>query len=219
MQLDQFADTLDSMAARTRRRLHGVVGGLAIAGRLLGHHVRGQRQADGYMEYSAEVLQAPCASIRGGAALVRTEAASAACGRTRGDFYAYVPYMRGARQDACVMRIQHLLLVRCKVTGWPNDEARLAVGTLYDRLTIRAGAGLETKYNDDPAHGACCVPRLLHASQAKLAAGYPWVVHVRQIHCPVVTLSLDTGMSWVTIYKMGYHGVVDSEDVSEQVQT
>jgi hypothetical protein len=218
MQLDQFADALDSMAARTRRRQHGVVGGLAIAGRLRGHHVRGQRQADGYMEYPAEVLQVPCASIRGGAALVRTEAASAACERTRWDFYAYVSYMRGATQDACVMRIQHLLLVRCNVIGWPNDEARLVLGTMYGRLTIRAGTGPETKYNDDHARGACCVPRLLHASQAKLAAGYPWVVHVRQIHCPVVSLQLDTGMSWVTIYKMGHHGVVDSEELSE-VQT
>jgi hypothetical protein len=217
MQLDKFAEALDSMAARTRRRGHGVVGAFAIAGRLLGEHVRGVRQADGSMEYSAEVLHAPCASIRGGAALVRTEAASAARGRTRCDFYAYVPYMRGARQDACVMRIHHLLLVRCKIMGWPNDEARLAVGTLYDQLAIRAGAGLETKYNDDPTQGACCVPRLLYASHAKLAAGYPWVVHVRQIHCPVVFLPLDAGVSWVTIHKMGYHGVVDREDPSEQV--
>jgi hypothetical protein len=43
------------------------------------------------------------------------------------------------------------------------------------------------------------------------------VVHVRQIHCLVVFLPLDTGMSWLTIHKIGYHGVVDREDPSEQV--
>jgi hypothetical protein len=44
-----------------------------------------------------------------------------------------------------------------------------------------------------------------------------WVVHVQQIHCPVVSLPLDTGVSWVTIHKMGYHGVFDRENPSDQV--
>lgn len=207
VQASIFADVLDQMCAKCARRQHSVEGALALAGVLLSSHVSGERRGrGGLLERQASVWHAPCASIGNGAAVIRTQAACQTYGRTNCDFYAYVPFMRGGRQDPCVLRVEHLLLVKCPNMGWPEDEARLAVGTLYDRLAIRRGAGLETAYNDDPDRGACVVPRVLHATKSRIDSGYMWVVHIRQINCPVVYLPTSTDCFWVTFHKMGYHG-------------
>jgi len=207
VQVSILADVLDQMSVKCARRQHRVTGPLAVAGVLLSHHVSGERTGrGGVLERQASVWHAPCASIGNGAAVIRTQAACQSYGRTNCDYYAYVPFMRGRHQDPCVLLVEHLLLVKCPNMGWPNDEARLAVGTLFDRLAKRQGAGLETRYNDDPDNGACVVPHVLHATRSRLEAGYKWAVHIRQIHCPVVFLPASESCFWITFNKMGYHG-------------
>ena len=63
------------------------------------------------------------------------------------------------------------------------------------------GAGLVTKFNDDPKLDARKVPTLLHVS--RLAKSYPWAAHVHQIECPLVRAE---GSLFVTFQKLGFHG-------------
>lgn len=207
LQVDVFADTLDAMMDREGRGQHAVHGALALSGKLRGEHVRTQR-VDGDVQATATVLTADSASIGGGAAVVRTLAASAAHRRTKCDHYAYVPFQRANRHDPCVLEIKQLLLVRCPGLGWRRDTARIAAGTLY-HATILAGPGLEQSYNDDPRQGACRVPTILRVSGSALENGYPWAVHVHQINSPVIALpGSGNAKDFVTFAKLGFHGAL-----------
>ena len=116
-------------------------------------------------------MRAASASIKGGGAVVRTAAGSFAHARTKVDYFAYVPFMRNGKHEPCVMYIKQLLLVRRDGMGWVHNEARIATGILYCNLAIMGGAGLETKFNDEPSRGACVIPRVMHANSARMARG------------------------------------------------
>jgi len=146
------------------------------------------------------------ATIQSGRAIVRTETGSTSHARTKTDFFVYVPFMKKNGQNPCVMHVTQLLLVKKAGMGWLDDEARIAVGTLYDDLRVGTGAGLETEYNDDPTAGACTVPRVLWGKVANMAKGYKWAIHLRQVNCPVVHLHGPTWQAFITTHKMGFHG-------------
>lgn len=214
LQVTRFVEVLDSMEAKAARRAHKVEGQLALAGVLTRAHIKGIfNERDGSIQHvnrqKAEVYCSDSATIQSGAWVVRTDAGSRAHGRTHTDQYVYIPFRAGRSHNACVMKIDQVLLVKRSDMGWREGEARLAVGTMWDHLTIRRGAGLETSYNDNPALRACSVPRALWASQAHRAKGYPWAVFLRQVHCPVAFIPGDTGDTFVTISKMGFHGRKD----------
>lgn len=214
LQVTRFAEVLDSMAAKVERQAHQVEGPLAIAGKLSRSHVKGTRNERlGVMEYlngiKAQVFFSDTATIQSGAWVVRTVAGSQAYGRTHVDHFAYVPFMSGRAQNPCVMKIDQILLIKRADMGWPGEEARVAVGTIWDHLTVAKGAGLETRYNDDPAKFACSVPRGLWCSKDRRGRGYPWAVHLRQIHCPVAYIPGDSGDMFVTLSKMGFNGRKD----------
>lgn len=197
------------MAARdVRSRSLRIDGEFAIAGVLTEEHIIGVRQL-GRMRNAADVMYSDTASIQSGGALVRTIAGSSCFGRSKNDSFVYVPFMKRSGQNPCVLRVKQLLLVRKQGMGWHNDEARIAVGTLYDQMTVADGAGLETEYNDDPTERACSVPRVLYCSKAKFAEGYEWAVYLRQVHCPLVYLPGGSTHFWVTFTKMGYHGYTE----------
>jgi len=143
MQLSKLVKSLDSMEARVKNGAHQVEGELGIAGRLLRQHVLGVANG-AEVEGAAEVFCADSASIQRGASIIRTETGSGAHGRTRCDHFAYVPFLSGRTQNPCVMHVEQILLVRQAGMGWQNDEARIAVGILYDRLPVHRGAGLRT---------------------------------------------------------------------------
>lgn len=77
--------------------------------------------------YSAEE-----ATIKYGAYKVYTVRGAASRGSSHADQYVYVPFMsrRGHNPQRCIMKIRHLFLIRLTGMGWPDDEARIAVGTL-----------------------------------------------------------------------------------------
>ena len=202
---------LEEMAAKASRS-HRVEGDLALAGLLGEAELRGTFNL-GIGRYepkggiSATVLCSESATIQWGAFNIRTVIGTSAKGRTKTDQYAYVPFMAGNRHNACVLEIKHIVLVRRADMGWPNGEARLAVGTLWDHLSIRRGAGLEDRFNDDPNAGACCVPRALWLSPRRRRLGYSHAVHLRQIHCPCVFIPDEVkGDYFITISKMGFNG-------------
>ena len=196
------------MAARSARQSLQIEGELAIARVLTEDRITGVRHL-GRMVDTAQVMYSDTASIQNGGALVRTIAGSSCFGRTKTDSFVYVPFMKGARQNPCVMHVKQILLVRRPGMGWHNDEARLAVGKLYEQLKVGDGAGLETEYNDDPTQGACSVPRVLECTHTGFQQGYEWAVFLRQIHCPLVYLPGTDYHRWVTFTKMGYHGYTD----------
>lgn len=193
------------MAERARRHVLREEGPTALAGVLTPAHIRGTRRL-GKVEDAAEVLSSDSATVQNGRATVRTVAGSHSHCRTKTDHFVYIPYMKRGRQNPCVMKVDQLLLVKRPGMGWKDDEARIAVGTLYDKLSIGSGCGLEEDFNDEPAMGACTVPRVLHAKAAQLEQGYPWAVHLRQVHGPVVYLPGTTWSAFVTFSKMGFHG-------------
>lgn len=188
-------------------------GPLAIAGVLTRKKILGTRDRITRMKRgAAELFHNDTASIQSGAFSVRTERGSSAHGRTHTDHYVYIPFHKGrGGHNASVMKIDQIILVKQTNMGWPNDEARLAIGTLYENLKIETGAGMEEKYNDDSSTGACCVPRLLWATTSKLQAGYPWIVHLRQVNCPVAYIPGNSGAYFITISKMGVHARKDLE--------
>lgn len=157
----------------------------------------------------AHVQYSDTATIHSGKFVVRTEKGSSACGRTHTDHFVYIPFRAGQRHNACVMQIDQLLLVKREGMQWRNDEARIAVGTLWDHLSIRRGIGLECGYNDDPAKGPCIVPRALLLTPSRRKKSYRTAVFIRQIYCPCVYIPDPDGDTFVTISKMGYNGRKD----------
>lgn len=213
LQVSSFVKVLSSMHSKVQRRAQQVQGPLAIAGVLTRKKVMGKRDAvTRKMRKAATVFHSDTASIRHGAFNLRTVRGSHAHGRTHTDHFVYVPF-QGSRgkHNPCVMKVEQIVLVKQKKMGWPQDEARLVVGTIYDHLTVREGMGMEKDYHDDPKTGACCVPRFLYAAQSKLASGYPWAVHLHQVNCPVAYLPGSKGDHFVTISKMGFHSRTDLE--------
>lgn len=216
LQMTRFGRVLRLMNERAAAgRGHQVQGDLALAGKLTEKHILGWWNTGlGRREYPDGVRPivqvSDTASIQSGAFVIRSVAGSTACLRTHPDQYVYIPFASARGHNACVMRIDQLVLVRRANMGWRNDEARLAVGTLWDHLAVRRGVGLESVYNDDPSRGACRVPRALWLSPLKKAKGYQVVVFIRQIHCPCVYIPdpID-GDIFLTITKMGYRGRKD----------
>ena len=219
VQIPYLCDTLTAMQDRVHGGAHEAEGELALAGHLLPHHIRGEDTPDGWSE--ADVQYASAASIRRGAHVVRTAKATEAQRREHFDHYVYVPYMGGRSgntPNACVMKVKQIVRIRQAGLGWPDDEAKLAVGIMYDHLPCRHGAGLETRYQDNPQRGATSVPRCMFASDAKLENGYRWAIHLRAIHCTTShnveewdagTAGSDrahSGLSFWTCSKMGFHG-------------
>lgn len=209
--MHRFLAVLDSMEAKVSRRAHRVSGPLELAGKLTRNHILGHKDPRTGLRATvdneeAEVFWSDTATVQNGAWVVRTEKGSNSHGRTHTDHYVYVPFWAGRSQNPCIMKIDQIVLIRRKGMSWPDDEARLAVGTLWDRLPRREGAGLEQRYNDDPTTGACCVPRALFTSAAQKQKGYPWAVWLRQIHCPVAYIPGVSRDTFVTIGKMGFHG-------------
>lgn len=215
VQLSKFLDTLEEMESKMARRAHVVQGPYALAGVLRREGVAGQRTLTG-VTGAAEVFWADSASIGQGATVVRTVRGTTARGRTRCDQYAYVPFSSATRHNPCILVVDQLLLVRKSGMGWPGDEARLAVGTLYDHLTIRSGAGLEDEWNDDSTVGPHSTPRVLFLSAKKKRRGYRWAVHLSQVHCTCSFVQGVSGDVFLTSSKMGFHGRKDlclNEDV------
>jgi len=194
------------------RRAHGVLGGQAIAGRLLRTHILGERVGV-EVEGAAHVMCSDSASIRCGTCTVRTRLGSMGHGRTRCDHFAYVPFSTRSGHSACVLEIEQILLIRKEGMGWPDDEARLAVGILYAGLPTRSGAGLESSYNDDVTRGSCMVPRALYCSHRRQQQGYKWAVHLHQIHCPCSVHTGNDGVTFLTCSKMSFHGRKDLQYV------
>lgn len=194
-------------------------GALRIAGVVTRTHITG-KLVNGQRRGRADVWSADTASIQNGAALIRTAAGCRAHGRTNTDCFVFIPFMCRGRMKPTVMHVKQLLLVKKAGLGWPNDEARIAVGTLYEDLTIAKGVGLETDFNENRHERACCMPRVLKASRAQMTSGYTWAVHVRQIRCPVIhvpgnaprSMNEDGWDALVTYSKMGFHGIVDARD-------
>lgn len=209
VQVSRFCKVLKLMAQRIGRQVLKDRGPLALAGVLNPDHIRGIRQL-GIMEGAATVFSSDSATIQNGAVIVRTAAGSRSHARTKTDHFVYIPFMKRGKQWPCVMRIDQILLVNRPGMGWRDDEARIAVGTLFDKLSIGAGGGLEVDFNDDPTITACKVPRLLHATAAQLKQGYPWAVHLRQVYGPVVYLPGTTWSAFITFGKIGYHGSKDT---------
>lgn len=207
MQMSEILQYLQSMQRRQENMQLDIAGDLALAGRLTAASLAGSK--DG-LQAPAVVYISEAATISGGAHVIRTWVGTQSHGRTRDEHYVYVPYLKqNGRPEACVMAVSFLLLIRKEGMGWPNDEARIALGELYTDLQVRVGAGLETTYNDDPAEGSVCVPRVLFANPKKLNSRYPWAVHLRQINCPLCHFSQTIGKSWITVSKMGFHGKRD----------
>lgn len=211
--MSRFAKCLTEMADRAGRA-HRVEGELEIAGKLKAEHIKGtkNRQKGGIDhedDQKAEVQCSDSATIHRGAFVVRTAVGTKAYGRTHSDQYVYVPFRAGGAHNACVMRISQLLLVKRAGMGWPNDEARFAVGKMWDHLAVRKGVGLETHFNDDPALGACTIPRALFLAPKRRRMGYRIAVFLRQIHCPCVYIPDPAGDTFMTVGKMGYHGRMD----------
>jgi len=212
LQVTRFVDTLDAMEARMARRAHEVRGSLAIAGKLLRHHILGER-VGALVQGAAHVVCSDSATIRRGMFVVRSKRGSAKSGRTKSDHFAYVPFRSGSRPNACVLEIEQILVVRQSGLGWEGDEARLAVGVMYDRLVVRSGGGLESSFNDELTQGACVVPRALFLSARRKKQGYKWAVFLNQIYCPCCVHHADQGDTFLTCSKMGFHGRKDLQQV------
>lgn len=202
---------LDEMEVRSRRTgAHRVQGEHALAGVLTRSALEESRntaeQGSPPLVYSAEE-----ATIKYGAYKVYTVRGARTRGSPHADQFVYVPFMSRRGHNPCIMKIKHIFLVRLHGMGWANDEARIAIGVLYDRLAVREGVGLECTYNDDPGAGACVVPRMIFASEARLAAGYTYAIFLSQVNCPVAHLKGSAGSTFITITKMGFHGRLDHE--------
>ena len=205
-------EVLDEMMPQRASQCHQVQGPLAIAGRLTREHIKGTfNRGTGKIEHKdnemATVWCSDSATIQSGAWIVRTHDGCHAHGREHTDQYVYVPFRSARGHNHCVMHIKQILLIRRKKMDWVNDEARVAVGTLWEHLPVRRGAGLETEYNDDPSTGACSVPRAMHLSPKQKGKGRSYCIFLRQIHCPCVFVPDKIfGDTFMTLSKMGYHG-------------
>lgn len=210
----RFGRVLQQMEERAGRA-HRVNGDLAIAGKLTKDHITGRRVGAGHpVTYPdgirPDVLVSDTATIQSGAYVIRTELGSVAYKRTHTDQYVYIPFRSGRTHNACVMCIEQLVLVKRVGMGWRNDEARIAVGTLWDHLSVRHGAGLESTFNDDPKQGACVIPRAMLLTPQRKEKGYKHAVFIRQIQCPCVYIPDSKGGDvFMTISKMGYRGRKD----------
>lgn len=213
MQETRLARVLRLMKDRSSRG-HHVQGEMAIAGKLTAEHITGTWNAEaGERRYPGDIIPtvsvSDTATIQSGAFLIRTIEGSSAFNRTHTDHYVYIPFRSGSVHNACVMRVEQIILIKHNGMGWRNGEARIAVGMLWDHLAIRRGAGLEVEFNDDPSRGACSVPRALQLTPTRKAMGYQHAVFVRQIHCPCVYIPDPSGDMFMTVSKMGYHGRKD----------
>lgn len=211
MQISTFVRVLDEMTAKAKRKAHAVRGPLAIAGSLTRKEIFGEFElgSGSYTNEDGETAEVSCsdsATIQSGAWVVRTVVGTKSHGRQKTDHYAYVPFRSARSMNHCVMRIDQILLVRRKNMGWRNNEARLAVGMLWDHLAVRSGTGLETSYNDDPTKGACCVPRALFLNERMKGKGTKTAIFLRQIHCPCVFVPGPPGHTFIRLSKMKFHG-------------
>lgn len=220
LQVTAFCEVLTYMESQNSRHSLRIEGDLAIAKKLKKDDIQGYLYGKGY-EGCAKVQSSDTASIQSGAALVRTVQGSNSHGRTKTDHFIYIPFMKRSRgcevQQPCIMKVKQILLIEKAGMGWPDNKARLAVGTMYDKLNIAKldadhVAGLETDFNEDATKRAVCVPRVLWAKTEQLLEGYPWAVHLRQVHCPVVHLPGTSWEAFVTFNKIGYHGCTDLLD-------
>lgn len=204
MQWHQLCDDLEQCRIKQRASRISIQGEFAVAGRLTAELMTGGLQGLGPR---GRIYVSDSATIKFGAYVINTAKAASARGRVRDDHFVYIPFFKASgKPEACVMEIHTLLRVHQPGMGWPDDEARLAVGKLYTNLQVRKGLGLETAYNDNPARGAYCYPRLLYANQACRENAYTWVVHLRQILCPVCFYAQSAGTTFVTTSKIGFHG-------------
>lgn len=202
------------MAARQRRPAsHVTEGDEALAGVLTRELLEGPPAGPLRGVNRAVVYTSEEATIQYGSYQVYTDRAARRRGSRLADQYVYVPFINQAGHNACIMKVKHVCLIRLVGMGWPNDEARIAVGTLYDQLSVRPShnLGLEAHFQDDITTGPRVYPRLIYASQTRLNAGYKWAVFLHQIRCPVAHLEGDEGSTFVTLTKMGYHGRLDHE--------
>lgn len=209
MQRSRFLNVLDVMGKQVTRRANRVEGKLALAGILTRQAVVGRRRQGQPIEDAAQVFWSPKASIKFGKYLITTEEGSSANNSGSTSHFVYVPFEGPRGHNACVMRVKQLLLVKKPGMGWDKDEARLAVGIIYENMSVEKGAGVEVSFNDDPRRGAVSVPRILHATSARMAKGYPFAVHISQIHGPLVYLKGETGDRFITTHRMGFHGRKD----------
>lgn len=191
---------------------HRVIGQHALAGHLREQDVLPQHSG-GHVSVAATVRAADSVSIGDGAAVVRTIAGTQSHGRKTLECYVYLPYTRqNGTHNPCVLRVEQLLLVTCPGKGWPDDQARIAVGILCEATVVQGRGGLCVEYNDDASTRARAVPTLLRLTQS--STRYKWAAHVHQIECPLIRASLGrTGVAgmagvtdFVTFEKMGYHG-------------
>lgn len=205
LQVSVFAETLDAMRGIEAQGKHRIAGHLVIAGALTSEHVLAQFDR-GHRTTLADVKFAHTASIGNGSARVRTVQGSRVQGRTQCEHFVFVPFQRAdGTLNACVLKIEQLLLVRCAGQGWDNDTARIAAGVLHDFAHVVEGPGLFTDFNDDCRKGAFVVPTMLRVPNS--SRGYKWAVHIRQISCPLVLLERESGArEFFTFNKMGQHG-------------
>lgn len=195
------------MVEKEKNGARMVEGEAALAGRLLRKHIMGVSTAVG-VEGAAQVCWSDSATIKRGAFVVRTKVGSRAHGRTRCDHFVFVPFWMGAVFNPCVMEVDQILLVKREGMGWPEDECRLAVGTLYDKLTVCDGGGLQTRFNDS-AVGPRTVPGALRLTSSARSCGYKWAVHLYQVHCTCPVLIDKDGYVFLTSQTMGFHGRKD----------
>lgn len=196
------------MVAREQRGAHTVVGSRSLAGRLTRQHILGVVQG-GQVVGAAEVFHSDSASVRRGEFTIRTKKGSAAFGRTRCDHLAYIPFESDKGVNHCVMLIDQILLVNRGGLDWRDDEGRLAVGVLYDKLSVCSGGGMETGFNDDTSRGKCVIPGALRLTASDKARRYRWAVYVNQIYCTCSCFTDKTGHIFLTSQKMGFHGRKD----------
>jgi hypothetical protein len=184
---------------------HQAEGDLNVFASLGSDDVLPKRSELNVLYYDATVECADTVSIGWGNALVRTLAGSSACGRTKCEFSAYVPFTRqDGTHNPCVLEVRQLLVVhKDGVDEWPGSAAKLAVGILNEADAV-CGQGLESDFNEDESVGARKCPTLLRVTASKRS--YPFAVYARQIACPLVFVWDSGGLEFATFYKMGQHG-------------
>lgn len=203
---------VDLMARRQHMPAsHVTEGGEALAGVLTRELLEGPPDGTDRGRNRAVVYTSEEATIQYGCFTVYTDKAALKRGSSLADQYVYVPFVNGTGHNACVMKVKHVYLIRLAGMGWPDDEARIAVGKMYDQLSVRTGLGMEDHFSDDLDAGPRVFPRMIYAPRSRMKAGYPWAVFLRQIRCPVAHLPGTEGATFVTLSKMGYHGRLDHE--------
>lgn len=187
------------MAASNRWPING---DLELGGKLLEEHFDIPAGAAGLGGAPAKAWEVDCVSINWGSVKVRTTGSART---SKIDWLVYVPFVRGDREEPCLLRIKQLLVIRddSAQIGWQGGWAKLAVGTLYEARALH-GPGFVTAYNEDVAQGPIAFPSVLRAD---LAAGYDWAIHISQIACSVrITRMTDAVVEGVTVQKTGFHG-------------